>query len=1329
MCPEKPIGAITDSNYEPSISCARKKKADCIRLGPFFRNDTESRRNREPYVFRYDSPFVCPQTFRLLHANIPHLLFARHVRAAGLSLDLPRWTHSQLPEYRADAVYNAKHYPPELQNAMFAKWAPNFTTAKPHDDDFWCAVYRMEWLDHFRASLEQPDGDCKGLPRDALLQVALLQDMNQMRLLLMDTHGVYTREECIRIVGEDAYATQYGTTLASVMHCGLIPDMACIHANLPFWDKPTETFARMSVPFEHDEVAWTLIRMFTKVIFQPSKMRELNKCIRDEIVRMEQRHHAEIAKASQPPRAGAQHTRPRVIVPESVRFMMILVRLIFCSLAGFYPHSVYLPSALFRRELYRRYMFDVPTLTEFKVWIMHNKRLMTMVLRENHIYNLGILPGVESVFRELYEYDKIRSKTLNALEVVRSTIDDGLHVLEARLRGDVCPIATKPCMLRKAYVNHLLLECATLSNIGEMLSAFSNRYGGEFVDIDLRECTRKLFWQCTMAGDASSILSSFSVSIPYDVAECNLRTVVLYWLILQDRCVDQSGKKTREKFAQCKQTLNNTTRTLLPEMPSRKKTVSNTSTSRKRKRAMDMRDHTLIMDANRAQNVITDSFTCPRHSSATSPSVGRMDCMCLVDIIKTCVRSFDIYRLLQPVAWCEQRVAVDKGIEQYLWTMYDACLGWCYRPRQTSFAEEITNSATSVCNIFGSVGSLKSHVKYPPLKVDPKMRSTPAYKIWLAKWQLDFTQRTFDRFHETHREYKKTRDEMREKIENVVYSLPPDACVGIEWLISNFKVSINPVIDIDDAYTMMMEESNHHHPHNAMMRIAQTYPRDFWIIRLLFKVRHRRESIRVYPLWSDITKQQIQSLHAQYNVVRAGDVLPQTMGNVYYCPYHKRILSPIVGADVPKRGYINTRSVGIENIEVNPFTNEKFCYVRTGRIERRCVEGELDDCNDGDNVDDDIATTLANLPRKVRRLFSPEEDLQKMHEDDDDSCDSDNVTCANDQPNADTLRKLQRSSDDDEDDEEEEDDNEVDEDNEDSVDAPKRVLGASAKDGKSTAPVLSARKRRTKKSRFGRCTREPAKVVNMIGKVFMMYKKLYMLCPYCGHVMHYGRDKCTEIGMWCGACTRGEKAMAEKLGIPWDSTNNCADPMHISKSIMGVSVWKKKQPVCLFCGRGPTGQKHLKYHLVYNDLYANRPIGICYIPLCDQDSKWWIGRSVDAMRLSNIFFNLRAMADTEHNNGEVWKVVPRTIQGEQGESPTLIFAVLFGNILQDEQQTDDLIANYKQRERAKGRKRKKALSHTADEKSHRRSKATAKTKAKADSGGKERSKGKGKLHD
>lgn len=1268
MCPEKiimetPPSAIdpdlsSDILYEPSAACVRKKKDDCVRLGPFFRNDPKSRRYRPLYRFRFDSPFVCPQTLRLLHPNIPHVVFARHVRSHGLTLEIPLWAHSQTPHHRAEAVrqYKLQNYSNEERRAMFARWAPNYILGTPCDEDFLCAVYRMEWLECFQANLRVPESDGRLLPREALLQVALLQDMNQMRLLLMNTRNLYTREACIEAVGEEAYTNHYGTTLANVMHCGLIPDLACIHANLTFWDKPTETFARMSIPFEHDGVAWTLIRMFNKVIFQPSKMRELNKCIRDEITRMEKWRPIEIARIirynSEPDKNGKLPTPLPFPTHYSIRFMMILVRLIFCSLAGFYPHSVKIASTGMRRELYRRYIFDVPSLKEFKIWVMHNKRLMTMVLRENHIYNLGIMPGLESVFCNLYDYEKIRCKTLHAIETIRNTIDTNYHTLESRIRSDISPLERDPKTLRKLYSSHIMLECAMLSNVGEMLRAFSDRYGGEFSDPQLQDCFTALFWECTSVQKVQNILDSFIMNVSPTVAELNLRTIVLYWLILRDRCVDQSGKKTREKYDQCKKTLREPSRFMLPQLPARKKSATTRSAGQRKKRFTNMRDIALVSEATQAERVLVSCLKCPRHPSE------ELSCNCIIDMINSCVTSFDIYRLLQPKAWCERAVPVDRGIEQYLWSMYDSCLGWCYRPRQTSFAEEITISATSVCNIFGNVESLKTELKC----------------------SLEEAKRIFDRFHHTHALFKEQRDKFREKMEHVVNSLPPDAGVGIDWLINNFKVSINPVIDIDDAYIMMMEESNHHHPHNAMMRIARVYPRDFWIIRLLFKIRHRRESIRVYPLWKEITTMQIQSLHAHYNVVHPNEPLPDNIGCIYYCPYHKRILSPIVGADIPKRGTVNTRAVGIENIAVDPRTNIKYCYIRTGRIDRRCVMGAT---TTGDVVEDeDVETTLNNMPRSLRRLFSPEEDAYKLRKEDTDgsSEDDESEDAKKERPEED-LSDMAVSE------------NEAD--HSDHSDDEAKEDEMVKKTEKSSKPqATNAKKRRTKKSKYGRCTREPAKVVNMIGKLFMLFKKLYLLCPYCGHVMYYGRDKCTEIGLWCGACTRGEKALAAKLGIAWDTTNQCVDPKRICKTIGGITVWKKRYPVCIFCGRGPTGQKLLKYHLVYNDLFMHRPVGLCYIPLCDAHSAWWIGSAVETLRISTIFYNLNAITDASHSRNDVWKVVPRTIPGEKGERSTTIFGVMFGDILQEEPLADRLVGKYKKREQIKKQKRKRALSQS-----------------------------------
>lgn len=1148
--------------------------------------------------------------------------------AAGIDTKIPLWAHSQRPEHRATAARLGRES--DTTNAITLKWVTGWAPGMPRDDDFWCAVYRMEWLDQYLTGLSEPWADA--LPREARLQVALLQDMNQMRLLLMDTHRIYTRAQCVARVGEDAYETQYGTTLASVMHCGLLPDLACIHANIPFWDKPTETFARMSVPFD-DEIAIALIHVFTKVIFQPSKMRELNKCIHDEMSRMSTRR-ADLASA-----CGG-----RAKPPSAVRFMMILSRLIFCSLGGYYPHAVAITSAHMRRELYRRFMFDVMSLVEFKAWVMHNKRLLTMVLRENHIYNLGIMPGIESVFRDLYEFDSIRTKTIRAIEIVRRTIDDGLdrfaHVLNTEL-PHIAVSRTPGAVCTLVHRSHLPYAFATLSNIGEMLWEFAHRYAGEFADADLRAVAAHMFWRCTGVTGVATILEKYPASISDDDAERAFRTIILFWLILRDRCADQSGKKTREKYMHCVATIDEGTRFLLPKLPPRKKARAPRAGAEGRFAGVQMYDNALVAAAEAAEQVVLSKFRCRVH---TRDGQSGMRCKCVVKDIIARVEAFNVYALTPT----DDPTPVGKGIEQYLWSMYDACLGWCYRPRQTAFAEEIVSSAASVCTAFSSIESLRKEIKHTSSTAE--------------------LEHMYNEFHRTHDEFKQTRTELRECIERVVYEeLPPDAGISIEWLMKKCNIPEDPVIDLDDGFTMMMNESNHRHPHNAMLRIARFYPRVFWIVRLLFKIRHRRESIRVYPLWADIARQQISALHEQYNAVRPGEPLPDTLGTIYYCPYHRRILAPIAGADCNKRGIVNTYALGVENIGIEPLTNTKYCNVRTGRIQRRCVNDPEDD--------DDMISALTGLPRDVRKLFTPDAVATKIHDEDFSDKDEDDDYEYNDVEGneADDENDIvYAADDDDEDDDDGGDDDDV------------------SMDGATVSTAAISLKRKSKKSKFGRCTREPAKSVNIVGRLFMMYKKLYMLCPYCGHVMNYGRDKCTEIGLWCGACVRGEKAMAEKLGISWDATNQCADPTLITTTIAGVPVWKRQTPVCIFCMRQATGQKFLRYHLVYNDLYMHLPPGLCYTAFCEIHAQWWIGQSADAMRLSNIFYNLTLIAAAQDNNKKSRAYRPRTIGDGDGDDRILVLGILFGDVLQDSVDIDTLMAQHRIDTRRK-RKRRRSM--------------------------------------
>lgn len=1215
MCPVKPGPSTAESTK-------KKKKADCMRIGPFYRNDTDVRDKGQPYTFRAVSPFVCPDTLRLLHPNVPSVNYARYVVEHNRGPDIPAWAHSQLPSERAIAAALGRAH--SARSDMLARWAPCMPEGAATDDDFWCAVYRMEWLETLRIKLMAEPRELR-LPRDAIMQVVALQDMNQMRLILMETHCAYTREQCVAIVGEAAYDVHYGTSLASVMHWGMLPDLASIHANLPFWDKPTETFARMSIPFDHDEVANTLVHIFTKVIFQPSKMRELNKCLFDEITRMTTRHTERLAKAAT---ATLQGEAISHAAPAAIRFIMMLQRLIFCSLGGYYPHSEYIPSGEMRRELYRRFMFDVMTLNEFKTWVIQNKRLMTIVLRENHIYNLSVMPGIEGVFDALYEYRNIRNKTLHAMETVRRTIDMSICNINTAMAQLFPPRRADMSDMRSVHVAQFALRCAMLSNIGDVLWVFSTQFSDEHTPPALRRMLMHMFWRATPMHEIDDLLCKFSCAAPVPEIEYHLRMVVLYWLIMRDRCDDQSMKKTALNYKKCVDAMGTNGVYLLPPIPSGSKKKPKRGVRRAKSGVAC--DAIVSHDAAAAERFIVAHMTCARHDG------GPVDqCKCLGTTIRAIIDDFDIYRFLLPKEWATYAVQVGRGIEQYMWNMYDACLGWCYRPRQTSFAEEIVSSAGTVCNIFTSAESLAAEVR--------------PYNLANAK-------REYAAFIAAHAQFKLTRNEMRAYMTDVANSLPPDAGISFEWAAAKYKIDIVTMYELDDSYKEMMGESHHKSPSNAMLRIARTIPRDFFIIRLLYKIIHRRESIRVYPMWGDLARRQIAAIHAQTNAVLPGAPLPATLGRVYYCPAHCRILAPVVGADFGKRGHVNTYAVGTEKVVVNPVTNEKFCGVRTGRIKRRCVANPAAASADADI--DDVDEILGALPRRLRTIFQTTGDA-----------DADAVA-ENSDEEYDGLDPVDPDA---------------------SNDQPPSTHKSAASDPASA--TQGTRKRRSKKRNYTRCGIVPAESVNMIGVMFMLYNTMYMLCPFCGHVMRYGRDKFSEIGVWCGACVRGEEALAHRLGIPWDELNECADPYMVPDAICGVPVIKTDNVTCYYCGEAPPSKRPLHYHLLYNDLGdgVGVPPGMVYIGMCEHHAKWWIGWDVSSMRLSTILHNFRQMdaAHSDDNPVRMRRVMPRTFKSVSGTEMVEI-SLPFEEIF--ETTSDHAIAQHaRESDHRAGIKRKRAV--------------------------------------
>jgi hypothetical protein len=982
-------------------------------------------------------------------------------------------------------------------------------------------------------------------------------------------------------------------------------------------------------------------------------MRELNKCIFDEIERMQTTW--DTIHASEP---------TSTMEPPAPRFVMIMVRMIFCSLAGMYPHSRCIPSSITRRELYRQYMYTVPTIDEFKTWIMRSKRLMTIILRENHIFNLESMPGLEKVFRDLYKYNEIKEITLVAMSDTTKIIDNGVNNVIDTVHYQTGTFAKRTDAL--AYCSEFFnlnmpLSMGTMSNIGDIILGLSLYYASTTSMTHSQRIFALLFWKSTTYRNFVNSLDGFDITGTIDEVENAMRVIVIYWMIVRDACTDQSMKKYCQKYETCvAESLAKDDRFLLPEFPPGKGPLD-PKKSAKSARSCNNSHKLALYLATRAEKLLLSNVTCRKHRGGRDRWKEAMQCDCIIKVIMNAAESFDVYNMLDPDSGKSNPVVAKRGVEQYLWDMYNSCLQYCYRPRQTTFAEEIVSSMVSVCNVFDSVQGIKGELKS----------------------KYDSVECIYERFHAEHGLFKVERGEIRSKIENVVNTLGNEMSISYEWLSVTFKVNMEVIKALDKAETAMLNESNHRCPYNTVFNIARYYPRDFWIVRMFFKILHRADSTKVYNLSHDIATKQIEALHRHYNYVLPGHALPATAGSVYYCPYHKKILAPLVGIDVGDNGYINTGAVGVENVIVNPRTNEKYCNVKTGRVKRRCVHD-----------DEDPMEMIRRLPRRIRKLFEPVAE-EVPADDEEEAVNSDDVVSETGEgPSASSARStiLDFCNDGGVDDEQEDDDDEDESNNDESgTDEEEEEDTAASNPSASSSGAKKGekpRKRRSKRRNYGRCTREPAKRINLIGKLFFLGKTAYMLCTYCGHPMRYGRNKCTEIGWWCGDCVGGEREMAKALNIVWDTTNNCADPMHIPPTVHGVNVWKEHVPSCMFCNRYPSGTRHLHYILAYNDVFEDMPIGLCYMPLCSGCCKWWIGKNVAAMRLSNIFYNLTNIKRAITEGGQIHSVTPKSIEMD-GEKTTSV-PQLYGDILENQ----SVIKLRKQRTRKVGKRKRSTSSQS-----------------------------------
>jgi hypothetical protein len=370
-----------------------------------WKEDIESRRKRKPYKLRPIAPFFCRRTGRVFGGQLPH-----HIVRTALGPDaLPKCMYrtGEIPNEEAAQMFlnNTANDGQDALRSTIIKWFPGAPAGKLAAAQFHRSakvaaeamkrysnllgiVGRLEFLDRLRKLVEdgaQVRGD--GDRQRVLRNIAILQDMHQLKILCMEDSALYSNDEIASPSSPMLrHYNVYKEGLHAVMHEGELPDLASVQCHLPFWDRSSESSARASNPFDSDVFVRTILRIFTKAIFQPSKVRQIQKSFYKELDWPSSGDWCKGQKADQR------------------RLVMLFSRLIMCSLLGMYSHAAVIPGFRQRQEVYRWLSFEVPTVKEMQNWFLEHKLLMTFVLRENHVFTVEAVPGLARVFRELYEY-------------------------------------------------------------------------------------------------------------------------------------------------------------------------------------------------------------------------------------------------------------------------------------------------------------------------------------------------------------------------------------------------------------------------------------------------------------------------------------------------------------------------------------------------------------------------------------------------------------------------------------------------------------------------------------------------------------------------------------------------------------------------------------------------------------------------------------------------------------------------------------------------------------------------------------------------------------
>ena len=570
------------------------------------------------------------------------------------------------------------------------------------------------------------------------------------------------------------------------------------------------------------------------------------------------------------------------------------------------------------------------------------------------------------------------------------------------------------------------------------------------------------------------------------------------------------------------------------------------------------------------------------------------------------------------------------GTEQFLYHAYIACLNFSYRPRITTFEEEIT----TCCSVISKCMSSKK-------KVEKVMNVRPGIAAEIIL-----------RFKAAGIIYSHRKKEIRQGIRRVLQYCGYNRDAGTLWLLM-YKICFETVLRIESARNAMMSETNHRAPYNAVAHIARHCPYDFHVIADFFREKWRFQSIRSAPLDIQTVRKQIQNAHKTFNYVEQGGVLPAIATTHYYCRKHMRFNSHLVGTSQGNAGYLNTQSIGGNRIAVDPINGGMYCAMRQSRNPSQRVHGFSSQVNKlinditeetiksvgpsevessdkeytSTSVEDILMKSLASSGKRMSETMDmeDEESSDSDEESDEDKIDSPSETDMIEEIEDEDLGRQGASA---------------------ATALGGRDGGETGEKNPNCIPKYEKRGKRglAKKS----CAGKKLCGENMLGIIKTLGKTSYLLCPYCVRLMKYTKEKWTEIGLWCGSCLNGQRDLAKRYGIMWDEKNGRPYDYVYPRTIGPYPLyWNPVDLSCIICESRSTETRPMSFCLIYNDLVdpdelrqetqytksAAQPQNLYdrlssmrstgrlgYYPLCRKHSKPYVSMTPQSMRLSNLMY-------------------------------------------------------------------------------------------------------------